>query len=568
MIAKLLITITFLAFSFLGYAQSLTSPQETFRTYLKAMVQVKKDQNISKNYKVAISTLDLSHLDPAIKDEIGKTISNYLIEALDRLEKIDYNKIPQEVKGTYWLYKKIELKSGGFAEISMELKDSKWLFSKETTLTIKALAQELKNKDIVEGVQELKTFSTKFKKSLPSWVQKINFYLQGWQWALLFSLILFAYFFQRLLMLPLGFLVSRNFAFLKKVPKKEVEKSISPFGKIVLFFIILGGIHFLELSAPKLILFKRILTICYSVAIVFFAYKFVKVISYYFLHLAHRTDSKFDDILIPLLTKTAYVIVFIVGIVLIANAFTIDITGLIAGLGIGGLAFAFAAKDTIANFFGSIMLVLDRPFDIGDFITSGDVEGIVSEVGFRSTRIRTFDDSIITISNGELMNRSIDNKGKRRFRRLSTTIGLEYNTPPEKVEEFCEGVRQLILAHKWTRKDNFYVYFTNFAASSLDIQLVVYWCTADYMREQAEKHRMMIDILRLAEQIGVSFAFPTQTVHLFNEDKKEKAKFDPKSFLDQGILSAKKVAESPISLKNPRSNFEDKDQFGNNDLGL
>jgi hypothetical protein len=146
-----------------------------------------------------------------------------------------------------------------------------------------------------------------------------------------------------------------------------------------------------------------------------------------------------------------------------------------------------------------------------DIVTDG-IEGIVEEVGFRSTRIRTFYDSIITISNGELVNRSIDNKGKRRYRRLTTTLGLEYDTPPELIESFCEGIRQLILNHKWTRKDNFHVYFVNFGSSSLDIQLVVFWQTGDYAREQSEKHRLMIDILRIAKDMGV----PLESLALHN----------------------------------------------------
>lgn len=196
-----------------------------------------------------------------------------------------------------------------------------------------------------------------------------------------------------------------------------------------------------------------------------------------------------------------------------------------------------------------------------------DIEGIVDEVGFRSTRIRTFNDSLITISNGELMNRPIDNIGKRRYRRLNTTLGLEYNTPPQKIEAFCEGIRQLILSYKWTRKDNFHVYFVNYGASALEIKVIVYWQTDEYSRELSEKHRLMIDILRLSQEIGVSFAFPTQTVHLFNEEKQAITNIE-KEYLEKGIETAKSVIGKPISLRNPRSNSEDQEQFGKNDIGL
>ena len=330
----------------------------------------------------------------------------------------------------------------------------------------------------------------------------------------------------------------------------------------------MNSLEILEFDISTLSITKRILIILMSVMSVWFAHRLIELLSFYATQAALNTKTKFDDIMIPLLTKTAYVLVYLVGIVLVANSFTIDVTGIVAGLGIGGLAFAFAAKDTLANFFGSIMLVLDRPFDIGDVIITGDVEGVVNEVGFRSTRIRTFQDSIITISNGELMNRPINNLGKRRYRRLSTTLGVEYDTTPEMIEAFCEGIRQLIVSYKWTRKDYFNVYFTNYGPSSLDIQVMVFWETSDYTREQAEKHRLNIDILRLAKDLGINFAFPTQTVHMFTETKETMTKQQVAEYFDDAINRAKNITAKPLSLKNPRSNATDKEHFGDNDIGI
>ena len=347
----------------------------------------------------------------------------------------------------------------------------------------------------------------------------------------------------------------------------HLKKALIPFRRLLFVLVLIPGIQYLDLSANSLNIGNRILLVLSSVFVIWLGHRLVEMISYFFQQKSLETENKFDDILIPLLTKTTFVLLYILGTIFVVHSFAIDITGIIAGLGIGGLAFAFAAKDTLANFFGSIMLVLDRPFDIGDFIKSGNIEGIVEEVGFRSTKIRAFDDSVTTISNGILANQAIDNFGKRRYRRLNTTLGLEYDTPPERVEAFCEGIRQIILSHKWTRKDNFNVYFVNFGASSLDIQLMVFWETPAYDREQAEKHRLMIDILRLAKEMKISFAFPTQTLHLFTENAKESHQVDEKYFL-QGIETAKKITTKPLSLKNPRSNATDKQQFGDNDFGI
>lgn len=380
------------------------------------------------------------------------------------------------------------------------------------------------------------------------------------------GIVLLAYIVEKIFEAVANFMLEKNLPILRNAPNDKLKLALRPFGKLLLVVLVFLSLKLLELNETQQASLERVLFIIFSLVAIWLGHKIVDLGTYYFTQQAERTDSKFDDIFIPLISKSAYLLVYVIGLVYVMHTLTIDVTGIIAGLGIGGLAFAFAAKDTIANLFGSLMLVLDRPFDIGDYIVAGSIEGTVVEVGFRSTRVRTFYDSIVTISNGNLMNQSIDNKGKRRYRRLVTTLGLEYDTPPEKIEAFCEGIRQLILEHKWTRKDNFHVYFTNFGASSLDVTMVVFWVTDDYAREQAEKHRLMIDILRLAKELDVSFAFPTQTVHVFNENKREIQNLD--HYLDEAISRAKNVAAKPLSLKNPRSNVEDELQFGKNDIGL
>ena len=229
---------------------------------------------------------------------------------------------------------------------------------------------------------------------------------------------------------------------------------------------------------------------------------------------ARESENKFDDILVPLLRKSAKSFVIFVGAISIGNAMTLDMKGLIAGLGIGGLALALAAKDTISNLFGSLTVILDHPFRIGDWIVVNEkIEGVVEEVGLRSCRIRTFYDSIVTIPNGELTNAHIDNYGARHYRRLSTIIAIEYGTPPEKIEAFCEGIRQLILGHPHTRKEKYQVWLNKMGDSALEIMLYVFWRVPNWSKELEERHRLLMDIIRLGESLEINFAFPTHTIH-------------------------------------------------------
>jgi MscS family membrane protein len=147
-------------------------------------------------------------------------------------------------------------------------------------------------------------------------------------------------------------------------------------------------------------------------------------------------------------------------------------------------------------------------------VVIGDVEGTVEDIGFRSTRIRTFYNSLVTIPNGNLVRATVDNYGRRKYRRWKTHVAITYDTPPDRIEAFCEGIRELIRKHPYTRKDYYMVYFNQFAASSLNILLYAFHETPDWATELRERHRLFVDIVRLAKRLGVEFAFPTQTVHL------------------------------------------------------
>ena len=260
-----------------------------------------------------------------------------------------------------------------------------------------------------------------------------------------------------------------------------------------------------------------------------------------FLYLAHKISQdprphKLDKMLLSWIRKTVKFFIIAIGAVIIGEVLTLDMKGLIAGLGIGGIAIALASKDTISNLLGSLTVVLDRPFKIGDWVKiNNKIEGIVKEVGLRSCRIRTFYDSLVVIPNGELANAEIDNFGSRNYRRLSTHISVEYSTSPEQIEAFCAGIRQLIKGHPHTRKDEYYVYLNHLGDSGLEIMLYVFWKVPNWSMELAERHRLLIDILRLGHGLNINFAFPTQTLHMFSHQP-------PKTLLD---------APSPIIKRGP-----------------
>lgn len=242
-----------------------------------------------------------------------------------------------------------------------------------------------------------------------------------------------------------------------------------------------------------------------------------RLLDVFFDHLAAkaaRTESKLDDQLVPIARRTVKGFTLIVGGLFTLQNLEVNIGSLLAGLGLGGLAFALAAKDTIANFFGSLVIFVDKPFTIGDRIRLDEVEGVVEEVGLRTTRIRTFQQSLLTVPNARMTTAMIDNFGARRYRRYRTTLGITYDTPPELVEAFCAALRGVIARQPSTRKDFYVVEFSGFADFALTILVYCFLDATSWAHEMRARTDLNLEMLRLADRLGVRFAFPTTTVHV------------------------------------------------------
>jgi len=221
-------------------------------------------------------------------------------------------------------------------------------------------------------------------------------------------------------------------------------------------------------------------------------------------------DSQLIRLGLRLLTIIASIAILIAG----ADQIGLPAYSVVAGLGVGGLAVALAGQQTLANLLGSVIIMLEKPFSIGQWIKVDGVEGTVEDVGFRSTRIRTAYDSLVTIPSSELVSSTIDNHDRRRHREVKTVLGLTYDTTPEKLETFVDGVRQLLRQHPGVRKDSVQLAFFDYGPNSLDILVKFLVRAPDRAAELAERQRVLLAILRLAETHGVRFAFPTQTLHV------------------------------------------------------
>ena len=237
----------------------------------------------------------------------------------------------------------------------------------------------------------------------------------------------------------------------------------------------------------------------------------------FYLYIGKRKFSGLDARLYPLVLKSIQLIVLIIMIVWGMKNFGINVPSLLAGLGLTGLVVALAARDTVANFFGSFMLLFDRPFRIGDYIQVGQIEGIVEEIGFRSTRIRTFHNSLVSMPNANLANVEIDNLGARRYRRIDMNLGITYNTQPEKIEQFVNSIRSLLKNNIYVaQEEDVFVFFTDYGDSSLVIKVYFFLVVPNWRMELTEKESILFSILRIAKQLNISFAFPSTSLYFEN----------------------------------------------------
>ena len=265
----------------------------------------------------------------------------------------------------------------------------------------------------------------------------------------------------------------------------------------------------------NLVLFVAVKLVA-SVAAVLIGMSLVDLLFDAWSRVSDRTETKMDDQLIPLLRRAADVLVWVVGALFVLQNLDVDVGSLLAGLGLGGLAFALAAKDTLANIFGSLTIFGDRPFQIGDWVVVGDVEGTVERVGFRSTRVRTFYDSLVSIPNSVVANATIDNMGQRRARRFKILLSLTYDSTPAQIEAFVAGIRATIDNNPKMR-EGYEVHWNNMGPHSLDILVYCFFQVETWTEELAGRQELMMEWYRVAREAGVEFAFPTQTLHLLQE---------------------------------------------------
>jgi MscS family membrane protein len=355
----------------------------------------------------------------------------------------------------------------------------------------------------------------RFTRDLPRGWHRAFFGVEAWQGVALLVVLGVAFSLRFLL----GALVTRRLDVVAKSLKwelslDELRAGARPLGWLIACAAVWALVPTLALPArwtSRLLSVDRVVA---AFCVVWLAMRAVDLVATHLEGKAKSSPSRMDDHLVPLTRRIAKMLLVVLGFVLALQSFGVDVGSLIAGLGIGGLAVALAAKDTIGNFFGSIAIFLDRPFQIGDWVatTNGVVEGTVESVGFRSTQIRTIADTVVTVPNAKMADAEINNFGARRHRRIRLSVSFTRDATAEQLAAFTAALRSHLVGLPHVKSNDVEVVANDFTDTAIVVLVHCYVTASSWSDELRQRHEVILDVVRLAQNTGLRLAGAARAV--------------------------------------------------------
>lgn len=481
-----------------AWAETKLGPDEIGNP--RAAMRAFLDATNSDDDETAAQCLDFSGLKTPPSEATQEELARKLKAVLDRLWYVSFKELPGDPDA-----ESFGIPPGAVEQplVLARSEDGTWQFSAETVANADELYNEYKDAPLLAGP--------------PPWYQKIKLGDNAlWRVGALFLTILIALIAARIIRIVLNS-IARRFDDLQKIMMAAMCRALGQSVGFVLFVVGLKiGVHFLVLNATVESIVGTCTSILMALAVAFVGWNMVSVVDTWLRNFAERTESTLDDMLVPMVRASLRVTIVVLVLVQIATILSDKpVTSVIAGLGVGGLAIGLAAQDMIKNFFGSIMIFSDRPFELGDRIKVDGFDGPVEKVGFRSTQVRTLDGHLVTIPNGELANKSIENVGKRPCIKRSLNIGVTYDTAPAMLARAKDILQELLADHEGMDPEKpARIYFSDFKDFSLNIMVIYWYAPPEYWDYMAFSERLNLQILERFNAEGIEFAFPSQTIYM------------------------------------------------------
>lgn len=272
--------------------------------------------------------------------------------------------------------------------------------------------------------------------------------------------------------------------------------------------------NLLLLPPAPLDLLYPTMTALTSIAFVLVALRVTEMAEEHYLRGKAAQTARAATLIIPLIETFCRLIIGAIIVVFVLGLFGFSRNAVLGGLGLLGAAVGFGARESIANAVGAISIVFDRPFRVGDWVNYDGTDATVERLGMLSVRLRTFYNSVVVVPNARIVSTAVDNYGERKYRRMKHYLRLRYDTPAHRIDALCEGLRELVRLHPYTRKDYYHIYLNELTPSSANVMMYLFFEVPDWATELRERHRFLIDALALVEELGIELAFPTQRVIL------------------------------------------------------
>ncbi|MDD2620098.1 MAG: mechanosensitive ion channel family protein [Syntrophomonadaceae bacterium] len=306
--------------------------------------------------------------------------------------------------------------------------------------------------------------------------------------------------------------------FTSKTANEMDDKILAAFEKPIRMLIVIMGLYFASRYAFESVLLDETISRLFrSSLVILIAWGIYDLAgSQSVLSEELKKKLNLDNILISFFSKFVRFIIIAMAIVVIAQEWDYDVNGFIAGLGLGGLAFALAAQDTLANVFGGMIIIMEKPFLIGDWIQTPSTEGHVEDITFRSTKVRAFNQSLITVPNSTLAKEAITNYTRMGMRRITFHLGVTYDTPRHKMENVVKQIKEMLKNDSNIHPQTIFVFFEKFNDSSLDIFLYFFTNTTNWEEFLAVRQNVNFKIMEILENEQVSVAFPSRSIYFEN----------------------------------------------------
>ena len=506
-----------------GHAQVkeiLKSYLSSSRLYLSAAERVEVDR-LLEQLELARRTLNLSELPAALAESLSMYRILQLKEVLDRLELPASESIPDAAAMESEQFKRWTLPGTEItiARVEQGPRAGEYLFSSDTVERLPEFYRRIKHLPYQPGATagwyELyryggaglrRVIPYKWMMALPDWAKVIILDQPVWRW---FGTLI-------VLFVATGvFLVLRRAAaaWAKRGSSSELRTQWSRLASAVILLVLIPVVaHVLaanmRLSGYVLEVITLSLWAIFTLTLTWAVWLGSHVLAESIVSSQQMLTGSIDSQLIRLALRLVATMLSITILVVGAQQLGIPAYSVIAGLGVGGIAVALAAKDSLANLLGSLLIMFEKPFRVGHWIKVDNIEGIVESIGFRSTRIRTFYNSLVSIPSNHLVNTTVDNMAMRKLRAVRTVLHISYATPADKAEHFVTAIQQLIENAPYTYKKWYRIRFDDFGEYGLSILVNFLLDVSDNRVEQAERQRILLEILKLAETMDMQFAIP------------------------------------------------------------